>query len=243
VPWRAGDSSLLTPSQLEARLGPLPLSGTRAARPAAAATNAGTFYLSTDTGHLSWSNGSTWKAVSPAMHYPGYLLPDAIRSWGGAAGSQAATQNSLRGARFTAPSDGTVGHVYGVLGTLSGNAIAAIYDDTVTTRQRLWLGASTPLASVIQDLGNANLAVTDGQAFDASFIIDNATATQFRAALSPNEITVPSPLGRGIPDGGGSCFLGWAISPGSFTVPGTLTEASLSLSGTVPLILVQFTPA
>jgi hypothetical protein len=170
-------------------------------------------------------------------------MPDSIRSWGGAAGSQAATTNSLRGARFTAPSDGVVGNVYGVFGTLSGNAIAAIYDDTVTTRQRLWPGSSTPLASVIQSLGNAALTVTDGQAFDASYIVDNSTATQFRAAPSPNEITVPSPLGRGIPDGGGGCFLGWAISPGSFTVPGTISEAGLTLSGTVPLILVQFTPA
>lgn len=44
-----------------ATVGALYAQGTHAARPAAASSNAGTLYWETDTGHLFYSNGTTWR--------------------------------------------------------------------------------------------------------------------------------------------------------------------------------------
>jgi hypothetical protein len=172
------------------------------------------------------------------------LLPASIGTISGAIGTQAATANSLRAARFYAPHDGVVNTAYVALVSTTGFGMGGIYDDTVTTRQRLWTGVTTALATNgWQNLGSPNLTVSAGQAFDLGAILDNTTVGHFRAALGAVQATLPSPLGRGTPDGGASAYMGWAISPGGFSVPSTLTEASFSVTGTVILTACQFTPA
>src|SRR5206468_1382227 len=136
-----------------------------------------------------------------------------------------------------------VNSIYVNISTGGGNAIGAIYDDTVTNRQRLFGGLTTPLNGGWQNLGAPNLPVTDGQAFDVACVFDSASPVVVRFAGQASEMDLPAGIGRGVPDGGGLGRLSWSFTAGGYATSNPLAESSMTVSATVILFAASFTPA
>ena len=125
--------------------------------------------------------------------------------------------------------------------TASGNALGAVYDcgeASAGNRTRLWGGVSTALGvgNAWQSLGDPNLDVVEGQMVDLVFMADNATAT-FPRGGSPNGAFGQLPTNFATSPGGAPLKMCPIASPGSFAMPSSIAEASVTSSvQTYPLI-------
>lgn len=211
-------------------------SGTRASRPAANTVAAGTFYRLTDKFRgLYQSDGTTWHFCGRGVDHDAWPNGLSMPATWECDNTIAMTANTAKGTRWTAPCDGTVNHIYGMVTSLvAGNMLGAIYDDTATTRNRIATGVSVAAAAGAVDLGDMALTVAEAQCIDFACNFSSAL-TISRASVATGQVTIPSTLMT-------NTKLGWSWAVGSFTMPSTASDASLTASGSIMQFLVQFTP-
>lgn len=149
--------------------------------------------------------------------------------------------NRARGCRVVVRKTGTLRDlmVYVSSGSVSvpgAHVDLAIYS-TDSTRQRLWSsGSLTPIADDAWFVVDPQIAVTAGDQLDFAFSFD--------AACSCAVVSFPEGQAADLPDGylsaaGGALpLLAWQ-SNGSFPLPATLAEGSLTLQAICPILIAR----
>jgi hypothetical protein len=186
----------------------------------------------------------TRASVAPVLPPGGSGLPDVIAHcplWAISTANGALTTNRMYFMRVVITRTGHLRDLSIYVLTASGNALGAVYDcgeASSGNRTRLWGGTSTPLSTgnAWQSLGDPNLTVAEGQMVDLVFMADNATAT-FPRGGSPNATFGQLPTNFATSPGGAPAKLCPIASPGSFAMPTTVAESSITSSvQTYPLI-------
>lgn len=182
------------------------------------------------------------QVFAPAL--PGGLVtPMSVIINGGSGAVAAFTANQARGCRVVIPKTGTLSSIAIYLGASSGNFDVGVYSGA-STRLKLWTLGSTATSGLTANawnvVGNPALSVIQGEQYDFSIAIDNATATVGESSLGAGGMGI-LPTGY-LPGVAAAPKLNWVVAT-SFPLPASFTEAAIGSSGTgvVPLILALVT--
>lgn len=173
----------------------------------------------------------------------GLVVPLSLVIDGGSGAVAAFTANQARGCRVVMPKSGTLSSIAIYLGTSSGNVDVGVYS-TAATRLKLWSLGSTATsgltANAWNSVGNPALTVVQGEQYDFTVALDNATATVGESSLAAGGMGI-LPTGY-LPGPAAAPKLNWVV-PTSFPLPASFTEAAIGSSGTgvVPLIIALVT--
>lgn len=159
----------------------------------------------------------------PSLVLPAGMSPFLL----GATGTSTAANGSF-GVRCIVPRTGTLRDLSVLIATSSGNIDVGVYDDTATTRNRLWSSGSTASPGTgWRTIGDPQISVVAGQHIDLVIAADNATAAFGRfsmGTLIPGDL----PSGFFVSPNGASPKLSWEKTS-NFPIAATLSESSMSL--------------
>lgn len=146
--------------------------------------------------------------------------------------------NLVIGNRCIIPKTGTLSSIAVLIHTSAGNIDVGVYDDTATTRNRLYSSGSTASPGTgWRTIGTPALAVTAGQSIDLVVVGDNAGLRLFRSVYAG---TVTLPTGFFPVSGGAAPIMGWTKAAG-FPIAATQTEAGMTSSGQFLGLIAQIT--
>lgn len=176
-----------------------------------------------------------YAAFAPQL--PGIVMPLALGDFICNA-TNAFTANRVTLCRAIAPITGVLHDLSIFVITQSGNLMASVYD-TSATRARLWQSGSVACgaANAWQVIGDPALAVTAGQQIELGFSADNATAVFAIISQTPPGQFFQLPTSFWPAPLGAAPKLAAVNDPGSFIMPATIAEGSLSSNTKFPIII------
>lgn len=171
------------------------------------------------------------RAAVRQPHIPDIVLPALVHD-PAILGSAGPGINQLRMVRVIIPRTGMLRDISVWVQVQAGNIMAAVYDTgdaSAGNRTRLWQSGSVAVgaATAWQIIGDPNIAVTAGQHLDFAINSDNSSLQVGRVNLGASGAGA-LPTGFGVAPGGASPKYFALHTPGSFTAPATIAEASIS---------------
>ena len=139
------------------------------------------------------------------------------------------------------PESGSVDRVMVFCNVQGGaaNVELGLYDTTPVTRNRLRSGSTTCLASSWREVVFAPLTVAAGDFFEWALGVDSVLPS-FASSYSVRHEMCTLPTGWMPIPSGGEPRLSAFKSSGMFPLPATISYASLSIDGNVPLMMARY---
>lgn len=153
-------------------------------------------------------------------------------------GNAAPGTGLAKGSRIYIPVDGTLTEIGVYVNNSAGNVSLAVYDTSVTTRNRLAATGSIPCtATNTYTTGSISLPVRAGDHIDVVVTGDDA-AFAFPVTSSARNGIAALPASCLVSKLGGKPTIAWA-SFAAYPLPATLAESGLSTSNEAPLVYVN----
>jgi hypothetical protein len=156
----------------------------------------------------------------------------------GTSNASALNANDARGQRVICRKTGVLTDLAVFVGTSSGNVDIGVYDDTATTRNKLYSSGSVACgtANTWQLFTGITLAVVAGRHYDLALACDNATATFGRAASFTQAAAPNLPTNFWPAPNGGVNKLHW-VKATAFPLPSTIAESAFTTATGYPFIM------